>query len=90
MAASGSGCTASMSLTASAQAAIVKLVSVRNNSNFLSYENKRTMPGAGDDAGGLGSEAWHSAFVAVAGYQQEPSECGVPGADCGCATCERG
>ena len=48
---------------------------IRNNYKFLSYANKRTLQGAWNHAGGLGSEAGHSAFVAVAGYQQEQAEC---------------
>ena len=42
---------------------------MRNNINILSYANKRTVQGAGNHAGGFGSEAGHSAVVAVAGYQ---------------------
>lgn len=75
MAASGSGCTASMSLIVCVAVDTEKLVSTRNNSEFLSYANKRTLQGAWDHAGGLGSEVGHSAFVAVAGYQQEQAEC---------------
>ena len=71
MAASGSGCIASMNLIDYAEDGIEKLVSTRNDFEFLSHANKRTLQGAWDHAGGLGSEAWHSAFVAVAGYQQE-------------------
>ena len=70
-AANVSGCTALMNLNACVEGGIVKLVSMRKVFEFLSYANKRTLQGAWDHAGGLGSEAWHSAFVAVAGYQQE-------------------
>ena len=91
MDASGFVCTVSMNLNAFVVVSIANLFALmRNNIKILSYANKRTLQGAGDDAGGFGTEAGHSAFVAVAGYRQEPTECGVPGADCGCAEGERG